>query len=199
MSRSTRAELLARTARGGAAVVVTGGVFGTLASRATAAIGPADVPTVTLALAAELLGAELYRQMLASDVLGTHNEGYLKRALANETAHYTAVARVLSEAGQTPGRASDFDFTFPRNSFTTARAAARLGMRLETAFIGIYLGAVKSLQDATTRSVFARIAASQAQHQSLFSRIALNKPIGMCFPVALSLEEGSAALEPFIS
>jgi demethoxyubiquinone hydroxylase (CLK1/Coq7/Cat5 family) len=178
---------------------VGGGVLGAFASPATAAIGPPDIPVVTLALATELVGAQFYKQLLAAKARNTRQEAHLRRALANENDHYAAVAKVLSDAGQTPGQASDFDFTFPANAFQTRRAAARLGVQLETVFMGIYLGAVQTLQDASTRALFARIAASQAEHVSFFSAIALHRPIGMSFPVPLSLEEGSAALEPFIS
>ena len=127
MAGLSRAQLLARTARGGAVLAVGGGALAAGAPSASAGIGEADVPVVTLALAAEL------------------------------------------------------------------------GLLLETVFLGIYLGGVASLQDPDTRALFARIAASQAEHLSLFSHIVLDKPIGMSFPVPLSLEDGSAALDPFIS
>jgi rubrerythrin len=174
-------------------------VLGAAALPASAAIGPPDIPVVTLALATELLGIELYTQALAAKVLDAQDERYLKRALSNENEHYTAVAQVLTDAGQTPGQAADFDFTFPTNGFSTRKSTAQLGMELETIFMGIYLGGAASLADATTRAVFARIAASQAEHLSVFARIVLNKPVGLSFPVALSVEDGSAALDPFIS
>ena len=63
----------------------------------------------------------------------------------------------------------------------------------------IYLGGAATLQDTVTRSVFARIAASQSQHLSVFSRIVLDRPVGVAFPPALGLEDGSTALDPFIS
>jgi hypothetical protein len=176
-----------------------GSVLARSVSPASAAIGQPDVPVVTLALAAELLGAEFYTQALAAKVFGADESKYLRRALANENAHYAAMAKTLTDAGQTPGQATDFDFTFPAKGFATRKSTARLGLELETAILGIYLGGVGSLQDAGTRSLFARIAASQAQHLSFCSDIALDTPIGMSFPVPLSLEDGSAALDPFIS
>jgi hypothetical protein len=195
----TRGQLLARTAAGGAAFALTGGVFASEAAAGAEAIGPGDIPVVTLALAAELLGAEFYTQALAAKVFGGNETRYLKRALSNEGEHYTATAKFLTDAGQTPGQAGDFDFTFPAKAFATRRRTAQLGLQLETAFLGIYLGGARSLQDAGTRGAFARIAASQAQHLSVFSQIVLDRPIGLSFPVPLSVEDGSAALDPFIS
>jgi hypothetical protein len=199
MTGLTRGQLLARTAAGGAAFALTGGVFTSEATAGAAAIGPADIPVVTLALAAELLGAEYYTQALAARVFGGTETRYLKRALLNEGEHYTATARFLTDAGQTPGQRTDFDFIFPAKAFATRRSAAQLGMQLETVFLGIYLGGAGSLQDVGTRDAFARIAACQAQHLSVFSRIVLNRPIGLSFPVPLTVEDGSAALDPFIS
>jgi hypothetical protein len=195
----TRGQLLARTAAGGAAVALTGGVFASEAAAGAEAIGPGDIPVVTLALAAELLGAEFYTQALAAKVFGGDETRYLKRALLNEGEHYTATAKFLTDAGQTPGQAGDFDFTFPAKAFATRRSSAQLGLQLETAFLGIYLGGAGSVQDAGTRGAFARIASSQAQHLSVFSRIVVDRPIGLSFPVPLSVEDGSAALDPFIS
>jgi hypothetical protein len=195
----TRAQLLARSAKGGVALAVGGGVLAAAGSPASAGIGQPDIPVVTLALAAELLGAEFYMEALNAKVFSAAEDRYLKRALFNENEHYTAMAQILTDAGQTPGQAADFDFTFPAKAFATRNSAAQLGLQLETAFVGIYVGGAGSLQDAGTRSVFARIAASQAEHVSLFSGIVLNKPIGMSFPVALSVQDGSTALDPFIA
>jgi rubrerythrin len=192
----TRGQLLSRTAVGGLALA---GLASTTASPASAGIGQPDIPAVTLALAAELLGAELYTQALAAKVFDADESRYLRRAQLNESEHYTALAKILTDAGQTPGQASDFDFTFPAKAFATRKSTAEVGLQLETAFVGIYIGGASTLQDPPTRSVFARIAASQSQHLSVFSRIVLNRPVGLAFPAVLSLEGGSAALDPFIS
>ena len=123
MTGLTRSQLLARTAAGGAAFALAGGVFASEAAGGAEAIGPGDMPVVTLALAAELLGAEFYTQALAAKVFGGNETRYLKRALLNEGEHYTATAKFLTDAGQTPGQAGDFDFAFrPRRS---RRGAAR--------------------------------------------------------------------------
>jgi len=195
----TRAELLERTAKGGAALAVGGGILGSVASPASAAIGTDDIPLVTQAVAIELLGSVFYTEALSAKATNAKESRYLKRALANETDHYKAVAQILTDAKQTPGTADDFNFTFPTGSFATTDSIAKLGVKLEAIFLGSYLGAVAELKDADTRAVFARIAASQAQHLSLLSGIALNRPIGMSFPVPLSLDAVSVALDPFIS
>jgi len=195
----TRAELLGRTAKAGAAVAVGGGVIGSLVSTASAAIGTDDIPLVTQAVAIELLGGVFYSEALSTGAVNDSVTRYLKRAQFNETDHYNAVAKILTDAKQTPGTQSDFNFTFPTGAFATTRSIAKLGVKLETIFLGSYLGAVAELKDAYTRNVFSRIAACQAQHLSMLSGIAMNKPIGMSFPVPLTLDAVSLALEPYIS
>jgi hypothetical protein len=64
----TRAQLLGRTANGGAALALGGGLLAAEASPTTAGIGPTDIPVVTLALASELLGVEFSTQALAAKV-----------------------------------------------------------------------------------------------------------------------------------
>jgi rubrerythrin len=199
VSGLTRAELFVRSAKGGAALALGGGVLAASAAPASAGIGQPDVPVVTLALAAELLGAAFYRQALATKVFDSGERRYLKRALVNEGEHYAANAKLLTDAGQTPGRATDFDLTFPAKGFASRSSAAQLGLRLETVFLGIYLGGVSSLQNTDARALFARIAASQAEHMSVLSRVALDRPIGLSFPDPLSVEAASTALDPFIS
>jgi Ferritin-like domain len=199
VTRLSRTQFLSRTAKGGIAFTVSGGALGAGASPAVAAVGQGDVPVVMLAVAAELLGAELYTQLLAAKLFTAHEQRAFERARFNEGEHYAALAKTLADAGQTPAQAGDFDFTFPRGTFSTRNKAARLGMELETIFLGVYLGGVPSLLDSVTRSVFARIAANQAEHLSLFTRIGLDKPIGPSFPLGLSLEEASVALDPFVS
>ena len=199
MTGLTRAQLLGRTAKGGAALALGGGLLAAEASPAAAGIGPTDIPVVTLALAGELLGVEFATQALAAKVFDAAGTRQLTRARFNDSQHYEGLAKILSAAGTTPGQAEDFDFTFPAKAFASRASAARLGAQLETTFLGIYLGGVASLQDADTRALFSRIAASQAQHLGFFSGIAYGKPIGMSFPVALSVQDGSAALDPFIS
>ena len=93
MTGLTRGQLLARTAAGGAAFALTGGVFASEAAAGAEAIGPGDIPVVTLALAAELLGAEFYTQALAAKVFGGNETRVPEAGALNEGEHYTAPPR----------------------------------------------------------------------------------------------------------
>ena len=68
-------------------------------------------------------------------------------------------------------------------------------MTLETAFLGAYLGAVDGSQTRALKQPAARIAASEAQHLSVFARLAGAGPVGLSFPAPLTIDEASDALD----
>ena len=108
----TRADLLRRGVRGGAALVVAGAALGALAESASAD----PLPTDDLAYARLLVGAELLASelLLPGDRRLEHEPAtmkYLKRAYLNEQEHYQSVAGILSGAGNTPAVSGDIDFS----------------------------------------------------------------------------------------
>ena len=136
-----------------------------------------DLANARLLVAIELLLADFYGRAKKSDLVA--------RALFNEQEHYSAVAQILSGAGQTPATAADIDFSYPKKTFE------ELAVALETLALGAYLGAVASTQSATFRNVFARIGASEAEHLSAF------RPFRNSFPDVLAIEQASDALSEY--
>ena len=123
----------------------------------------------------------------------------MKRARFNEREHYKSVAGILSDAGQTPAVAADFDFSYPRRSFASRTAIAKLGVRLETTFLGAYLGAVGALQTNALRQPMARIASSEAEHLGVLTQLAGGMSFELSFPEPLTIEEASNALDAYTS
>ncbi len=183
------------------------GTFGGLAlpagaARAAVASVPpteADLAQLRLALGTELLGIEFYRRAQASGRFPAHRVRDLRRALANEQQHLDAVSAPLAAAGQTVPTADDFDIAFPAPAFSSRLRIAELGIELETAFLGAYLGAAASLSDPGLAATAARIAASQSQHLALHWTIADSRPVGLAFPVALDVEQVSAVLDRYLT
>jgi hypothetical protein len=194
----SRAQLFSRGAKGGASILVAGSVTGLLAGPAAAdTIPDADLAYARLLVAAELLASDFYGQAIASKRFGGDALKYLKRANFNEQEHYQAMAGILSGAGQTPAVADDFDFVYPKGSFASRASIAKLGVTLETAFLGAYLGAVDGLQTSALKQPAARIAASEAQHLSVFTLHSGGDPVGISFPGSLTIDEASNALDAF--
>jgi Ferritin-like domain len=158
-----------------------------------------DLAYARLLVAAELLGADFYARAIASKRFDARAQACLKRARFNEREHYESVARILSGAGQTPAAVTDFDFSYPKGTFASRTGIAKLGVTLETVFLGSYLGAVGALQTNALKQPLARIAASEAEHLGLLTQLAGGAPFGLSFPEALTIEEASNALDAYTS
>ena len=198
--RLSRSRFLSLTAAGGASLVVGGSVAGT-ALAAPAASGPIadlDLALARLAVSAELLGIEFYNRAIASKKLRGAEVAYLRRALFNEQEHLKAMSEVLTGAGQTASTADDFTFTFPKGTFDSRESIAKFGVQLETVFVEAYLGAVGQLAAPDLKVTAARIAANEAQHQGVLMDIADGHPVGVSFPLAVSYDEISDALDAYI-
>jgi len=203
MAELSRGELLSRAGRVGAGLVVGGTVAALVAGPAFGGETPPeeegpseeDLASIRLAAAAELLAIDFYARALAARRFSGEVRRYFARARGNELAHYAALAKVLGDGA--PVR-DDFQFVYPSRTFASRSKTASVGVKLETAFVGAYLGAVASLTDPSLRNVAAQIAASEAQHLSVLSGLANGTPIGSPFPAPLDAEQASDALDPFL-
>jgi hypothetical protein len=200
-ARVSRGQLISRGAKGGAAFLLTGSLAGSLVDSAAAAdaVPDGDLAYTRLLVGAELLGLDFYARAIASKRLRGDALGSLKRARLNERDHYNRMAEILSGAGQTPAVASDFDFSYPKKAFASKSSIAKLGVRLESAFMGAYLGAVEGLQTNELKQPVAQIAANEAEHFSAFMRLSGRSPIGIALPRPLTIDEASNALDVFTS
>jgi hypothetical protein len=196
----SRAQLISRGLAGGAAVLVAGSAGGFFAGSAAAdTIPDSDLAYARLLVGAELLAADFYTRAIASKQFSRMTVNDLRRALFNEHEHYQSVSGILTGAGQVPATAADFDFSYPKRSFQSAASIAKLGVVLETSFLGAYLGAVDGLQTAALKQPIARIAASEAEHLSALTRLSGAEPIGLSFPEALTIDEASNAMDAYAS
>lgn len=159
----------------------------------------ADLAQYRLALGTELLGVEFYRRAHASKLFPAHRKRDFALALANEQQHQKAIGGLLAAAGQTVPSADDFDIAFPARAFTSRLRLARLGIELETAFLGAYLGAAATVSDPSAAAIAARLAASQSRHLALHWAIADQRTVGLAFPVPLDVEEVSAVLDMYLT
>jgi hypothetical protein len=199
-SEFTRAAVLRRGALTASVIAVGSGGLGALAGTARADTLPDnDLAHVRMVIASELLAIDFYTNAIATKQFSGRDLANLRTAMADEKAHYTALAQVLTNAGQVPATADDIDFTYPKNAFASRGSTARLGMGLEAIFVGSTLGASAGLQADSLRLPMAQIAASESRHLSAFSVLTGRSPVGVPFPPALSLDQATAALDPFES
>lgn len=174
---------------------------GVLVEAAAAAdpLADLDLALTRLAVGAEILAVAFYTQGIASKRFAGDELKYLRRTLFNEQEHLTALSKVITDAGQTPSTADDFTITFPKEAFASRNSIAKLGVVLETVFLGTYLGAVDTIASTDLKTTAARIAANESQHLSVFSGISFNRPVGVSFPAPIDYETASGLLDPFLS
>ena len=194
MSDTTRAQFLRRGAKGGLALVAGGSVLG-LAQGTAFGAGTADPDIAKLAATAELLAIDFYQRSIASKKLKGDELGYLSSALGNEQAHYAALKGVLKS--QTP---KGLAFKYPAGAFASRKSIGQLGMALETAFVGAYMGAVKALSSNELKAVAAEIGACESRHLSVLSNIAANQIVpAPALPKVLTAAQATAAVRPFLA
>ena len=194
----TRGQLLCRSAKGGAVLLVAGSALDQFAG--TAAADPpltADLGYARLLVAAELLASDFYSVALAAANSSPAVAGYLKRAFANEQEHYQSVAGILNGAGMTPAVAGDIDFSYPAGTFASQGSIVRFARQLEETILGAYLGAIGGIQTDGFKGGLARIAACEAQHAAYFTTALGGKTFSASFPPALTIDQASNALDAF--
>ena len=196
MQTLTRANLL----RSGAAAALAASGAGIVVRGAFAAVPPdADLAYARLLVAADLLAADFYARALAAKQFGPEVAKALGHAAFNEGEHYTAVAGVLTAAGQTPATAADIDFSYPAKAYADKGSIAKLGVALEQLQLGAYLGAADAVQTEPLRSIVTRIATNEAQHVSMFTGLLENRLLGVSLPLALSINDASNLLGAYTS
>ena len=178
MDGTTRAQFLARGAKGGLALVAAGSLLG-LAEGTAFGAASADADIAKLAATAELLAIDLY----------------LAGARGNEQAHYAALKGLLKSA--TP---KNLRFKYPTKAFASRRSIGMLGQALETAFVGAYMGAVTSLQSNELKAVAAEIGACESRHLSVLTNIAAGAIVpAPDLPKVLTAAQATAAVSPFLA
>jgi hypothetical protein len=194
----TRADLLRRGVRDGAAVVVAGGVLGALAETASADSLPnGDLAYARLLIGAELLASDFYAQAIAASNSTGAVMKHLRRAYLNEQEHYQSVAGILSGALLTPAVSSDITFSYPAGTFASEASILKFAVQLENTILGSYLGAIGGMQTDAFKGGLASIAACEAQHCSYFQTQTGGRAFSLSFPQALSIQDASNAFAAY--
>jgi len=194
----TRAQLLSRSAKGGAALLVAGTALSQFVDAAAADPLPgSDLAYARLLVGAELLASDFYTQAIAAANAKPTVTKYLKRAYANEQEHYQSVAGIISGAGQTPAVSGDIDFSYPKGTFDSQKSILTFAQQLEATMLGTYVGAIGGIQTNALKTGLAQIAACEAQHSAYFNTALGGRTFSLSFPPALTIDQASNALDAY--
>ena len=181
-------------------MLVAGSAFGTLAETAAAdPLSDNDLAFARLLVGVEMLSIDFYARALAANRFQSVGRKYLTAAFRNEIDHSRSVSGILTGAGYPAATPEDFEFNYPSGAFASRLSIARLGRELETMFLGSYLGAVAAVQAQGLTQPLARIAASEAQHLSLWGWELGGRPVSAAFPAPYTIDEVSAAMDKYVS
>ena len=198
MTSFTRTGLLRRSVAGGA-VLASASLLTPLVEAASAAPPDGDLAYLRLLIATELLEVDFASRALAAGKLGSESTATFKELLADDQAHSTGLASLLTGAGQTPATADDITFIYPRGSFDSEAAILKLADTLEDLSLGAYLGAVQNVQTPRFRLPIGQIGANEAQHVSALAQLSGRPLIGPAFAPSLQMDSVSAALDTYES
>ena len=199
-ARFNRSGLLRRGAMGGGALVLSGTALGALTGQAGAATIPDnDLAYLRLLIGAELLTADFQAEARASGKLTRSSAAVIQKMGADEKAHYSGLAQLVSAAGQTPTAADDIDFSYPKGSFASEASIMKLAGEIEGLVLGAYLGALENVQTPGLRLPIGQIAANEAQHVGALAALTGRPVIGRAFAPSLQIDAASAALDAFES
>ena len=198
----SRAGFLRHGAVGGGALLVSASGLPTLGFAGTASAGTTpdgDLAYLRVLIAAELLAVDFQGKALRSRKLKHAAHSLFSRIRSDEKQHYSRLATLLTDAGQTPATAADIDFTYPKGTFSTQGSITRLAGRLEHLMVGAYLGAVENVETPALRLPIGQIAANEAQHQGALAALHGQPVVGKPFAPALQIGAVSNALDEFES
>jgi hypothetical protein len=156
-----------------------------------------DVDIANFALTLEYLEAEFYTMAVDSDVLSGDALGVVENLADHEAQHVTALKDLLESVGATPVEKPAF--TFPEDALTSQASILDLAATLEPVGVGAYLGAAPLISSPDILSAAGSIAGVEGEHV-----VAVNWLLGVvpyaneAFPKALTLDEVSAAVAPFM-
>src|SRR5262249_6349165 len=186
-------------ARGGAALVGSSAALAVLAGPARAAVPDSDLTYLRLLIAVELLKIDFGVRASVGDALHPAARKYVRRVVLHDKRHYTGLAALLTNAGQTPATGDDVDFSYPRDSFTKQASAAKLGRRLSMLATGAYLGALENVQTPQLRLPLAQIAANESQQAGAYAQLIGGHVVGSAFAPPLQIDAVSEALDEYES
>jgi len=148
--------------------------------------------------ATELLLQDFYTRAQAAKVVQGAAAKELSHGGFSAGEHQTALAKLLTDAGQTASLAEDFDFVWPKDGFKSAKSISELGLKVAQPLLGVYLEAAATISIFSYRTLFAALAANLAQQVGALASLSGGRIVGVSFPPAMGVEAASDAIEAYL-
>jgi hypothetical protein len=177
----------------GVSAAVLGGPW---AGAATAA-SEDDLAFANFGVSAEFLLKDFYSKALVGKKFRGPRANVLRQGRMAATKHARTLSNLLVSFGDTPPLDQDFEFAWPRRTFSSAPATVKTGLIVLRALLGTYQSAAATASVVDYRILYASLGASIGEQIGALS--ALAAPVGAkSFPVATDVETASAAIETYL-
>ncbi|MBA3491892.1 MAG: ferritin-like domain-containing protein [Rubrobacteraceae bacterium] len=156
-----------------------------------------DVDIANFALTLEYLEADFYARALDAGVLSGDALGVVENLASHEAQHVDALVGLIESVGATPVEKPTL--TFPTDAFSSQASILDLAATFEPVGVGAYLGAAPLISSPDILAAAGSIEGVEGEHV-----VAINMLLGVvpyaneAFPKALTLDEVSAAVAPFL-
>lgn len=174
---------------------------GSIASGDNVALGRAfaqamtDLDIANFALTLEHLEAEMYRQMLATNILTGKELTYFRDFGAAEAAHVAALTQTIQGAGGTPAQpAARYNFPPFANRgdiLNFARTAEELG-------VGAYQGAAAAITSPAILAAAGSIVQVEARHAAIVRLLQGQPPVPAATTASLTVQEVLTVVNPIL-
>jgi hypothetical protein len=175
-------------------------VSGLAASNGLAALTATDdeLAYANFSQPAEFLLKDFYAKTGTAKLVSGSAARNIVRGGLNASEHAAALAKLLTDAGQTAAVEEDFEFAWPDGTFATTKSASAVGLTITQNLLGVYLSAASAISIPSYRTLFASMAANVAQQVGALSQLSGGRVIGVSFPPAVDVETASDAIEAYL-
>ena len=166
-------------------------------SRKASAQAGGDIEIANFALTLELLEEEFYSLALDAGVLSGDALAVVENLQSHEAQHVEALTGLIEQFGGTP--VAKPEVVFPPESLASEAGVLELANTLEPTGVGAYLGAAPLIQSPDVLAAAGSISGVEGEHV-----VAIRWLLGLVpfanepFPAALTMDEVTAAVAPFI-
>jgi hypothetical protein len=172
----------------------------TLGATAPVALSATDeeLAYANFGVAAEFLLQDFYARITEAKLFQPNAQHNMNAGARSASEHAIALSQLLTDAGQTPALADDFEFAWPEGTFDAKEPAATAGLIVTQTLLGLYLTAAAAVSVPSYRVLYVSMAANLAQQVAALSQILSGRGTGVSFPPALDLESASDAVEALL-
>ena len=165
---------------------------------AAAAATDDELAYASFGQATELLLQDFYARAQAAKVVRGAGANELAHGAFSAGEHQTALAQLLTDAGQTAALAEDFEFAWPEGGFAGPASISALGLKVTRPLLGVYLDAAAEVSIPSYRTLFAALSANVAQQVGALSSMSGGRIVGVSFPAPVGVETASDAIEAYL-